>query len=289
MSAEKYGYSIQKTARTKPLDLRANGNDPRAMLYRGTKQPVLVDGALDAGRGLPLFTFSPSGVHPFVRAVMAALENGDEKRAIRRVLQEYYEVFRPRSAAELYGLSPEDVPRLANEPPWAALLPWDEETIELWRADIQASVLRENRRFGRELTVSEGWAWCGPTSPEKLDIETDRLHAIMSAIRQRGLRRDDHADGDISVVVLMRRDGQWRWQARTGQHRAAVAGALRFTTLPLRVEKIVNRHDVDIWPNVVSGIFSRDAALQLFDRIFDGHYPPVAQSWASAVSRMSEL
>ena len=286
---ERHGYSLQRLDHIKPLDVRAQGNDPRSLLYRGTKQPVLINAPVVAGRGLPLFTFLPSGPHPFVHAVSAALKNtASAKDTIHSVLRSYYDLVQPINALELFGLESEEVPQFANEPSWAAILPWYEESISQWRKIHQASVIMENRTAGRTLTISDGWAWCGPVTEKKLRIETSRLYSLMVSIRRNGLRWHNGTGGDILAVVLMRQDGRWRWQAQTGQHRAAVLSALGFKNIPLCVIKVVNRDDVDVWPNVVSGVFSRSVALRLFDCVFEGALPPIVQPWVDNFTNGNE-
>jgi hypothetical protein len=224
-----------------------------------------------------------------VRAVTAALDNAtDEKSAIQSVLASYYNLVQPVNAIELLGLESEEVPQLADEPSWAAILPWDGESIDQWREIHQAAVIMENRTAGRTLTISDGWAWCGPVTEKKLRIEASRLYSLMVSIRRNGLKRHNGTGGDIMADVLVRQDGRWRWQARTGQHRAAVLSALHFENIPLRVVKIVNRDDVDIWPNVASGVFSRSVALRLFDQVFEGALPPVVQLWVDSVTNDGE-
>lgn len=283
----KFGYSLQRLDQITPVDVRKQGNDPRYLLCRVAKRPVLIDAPIDFGRGLPLFTFQEDGLHPFVRAVLAALNCADKKNAIRSVLKSYYELVQPANAAELLGLEAEEVPALAAEPSWVAILPWDEESIEQWRKNHQYTVRVENHRHGRAMTISDGWAWCGPATIEKLEIEVRRLFSVMTSIRHNGFRRHDGAGGDITAVVLMKEDGQWRWQAKNGQHRMSVLGALDFKNIPLRVLKIVNRADVDIWPNVISGVFSQKVALKLFDRIFEGVTPSIAHRWLCYVEQLN--
>lgn len=60
-----------------------------------------------------------------------------------------------------------------------------------------------------------------------------------------------------------------------GQHRAASLSALGHETIPVRLTSpssasIIRRDDVDFWPYVRTGLFSRETALEVFDRIFSG-------------------
>ena len=100
------------------------------------------------------------------------------------------------------------------------------------------------------------------------------LLAALDSIRRSGYRRHDRADGDIEALVFLREDGEWRWQVSRGLHRAAVLAALETDPIPVRVRGLVFRGDAGVWPNVVSGLYTRRGAEKMFDRIFDGAGTP---------------
>jgi hypothetical protein len=286
---DRLGYKIILAKNYKPIDLREKGNNPVSLSYLGFKQSILVNASLEDGRGLPLFDFSENGFNPFVCACKDALLNSDSKFNIRLILKKYYELVQPLSASSLLGIKKVDSPLLANEPSWAAVLPWDEESISQWKEDHKKTILFENGKNGSRLGENDGWAWCGPVSNEKLDIETNRLHKVYKSIQDKGYLRHNSSDGDICGVALVNSAKQWRWQARAGQHRIAVLSALGHSTIPIRIIKIVKRDEVENWPNVVSGVFSKKIALKIFDNIFESKLPDITKNWIDYINNFKNI
>lgn len=282
----KLGYKIILYENYKPIDQRQSGNSPLSLLYNGYKQSILIDVSMQDGRGLPLFTFKNNGYNPFIFAANEAKNKKYSKEIIYNVLKKYYELVQPENAAAVLGVSPHDVPLLAYEPSWAAVLPWDSENISQWKKSHKETILKENRKHGKTITVKDGWAWCGPISHKKLSIETNRFFKVLKSIQTKGYLRHDGSDGDIYGVVLINSEKQWKWQATAGQHRVSILSALGYQTIPVRIIKIVKRDEVELWPNVVSGVFSIETALKLFDQIFNGVLPHSTEKWVNYLNEI---
>ena len=269
--------SIERSA---PRDLRETVDHPGALLYYGASTAASVLTQLPVQRGYTLEAFElDSGAHPFVRAIRHAEQSKHPETAIREVLDAYYRTVRPDSAAQWLGLDDESIPPLADQPPWARILPWDNDDLRHRIRGVRQKARQENQRFGAALSIQKGWKACGPVTDAFLDIQTTRLHSVYRSIKTHGLRRHDDIDGDIRALVLV--DGEdWTWlQCGGGFHRCAVGTALGFRTLPVRIWRVVFRRQVDIWPQVAQGLYSRRVALAVFDRIISGRSPPVATNW----------
>jgi hypothetical protein len=260
-----------------PIHLQPPHSSPLCINYLANRQAVVLAVPLEKGRALPLFTLSKKSAHPYVMAIRRAATAAEPKNTIRQTLMDYYQAFRPRSAASMVGL-PKAHP-LHNEPYWAVVLPWASDTVDQRKTRIQKSVAWENKMNGLKIGIDEGWAWAGPVSKEKLELETERLFRIFTSIRGKGYARNDSEDGDIQATALFREDGEWVWQARVGQHRAAVVAGLMYEKVPVRFTKIVYRNEVQHWPNVLLGLYSREEALRVFDMVFAGNYPSEAINW----------
>ncbi len=279
---------LMPTDKVDAVDVRQTANHPASILYHGerTAESVLVDLPIDRGYSIEAFPLAPGGPHPFVCAIQRAEESSNPREAIRRVLAEYYRTVQPTNAAEWLGLSPDEVPELANAPCCARLMPWDAETIDERYHGVQSLARSENRRYGKPLGIDHGWKLCGPVTEPFLELQTDRLHSLYRSFKEQGLVRHDELDGDIRTAVLIDEHGDWRWlQCGGGFHRSAVASALGYRTIPVRIWRLIFREHVDLWPQVASGEFSRRGALKLFDRIFSGRPASVAQPWAAQYRR----
>jgi len=261
-----------------PIDVREKGNNPKLLRYYCKSQPVIIEVPIKKGRGHPVFSFHPSEAHPFVIAAKKAINSTSSFYVIYNELKDYYETVQPKSAAEFLGLHDENND-LHNYPAWACVLPWDFESIERWSEKNKQSINIENRRAGKNIDASHGWAWTGPVSDVKLNIEAKRLHKLLNSINKNGYKRNNNPDGDIKSIVLIDENDNWAWMATTGQHRLSVLSALGYKKIPLRVHKIIDIKDVEIWPNVISGLYTKKEAKQLFNNIFYGRLPACFDVW----------
>jgi hypothetical protein len=284
----RFGYTLAPYPSAPPIHLQDRGIQPASARYFSEFRPVLVDVEIARGRGLRVFRLD-SNVHPFVNALRSG--PGENRPArIHATLRAYYEMTRPCSAADWLDL-PVGSSLLSEEPPWAVTMPWEARTPQQWRVENEKYALRENRQHqarGRALTIDDGWHFWGPVSDEKLAIEVRRLNSLAISLLEKGLLRHDGQDGDVCGVVLTR-DSDWRWQVLGGEHRAAAFSALGYEIMPIRVLQVVSRADVDHWPGVLRGYFSRESALATFDMIFDGRLPRVAGRWRDSRVRPRAL
>ena len=283
---DRWGWRL---ARAAPLDLRGETDDPIAAAYLADKRSVLIDVAMERcrrGWGTISFALGAKSLDPIVRTARDHIR--DNRTTYEgSPLARYYEHFQPRSAAEVLGL-PAILP-FTEMPPLAAQLPWS-VTVSL---DARHALIRkENRGHGAKLDAEHGWFGFGPVSTQKGRLEMTRLGRVCDSIREHGYRRRDTMDGDIRASILIgNRD--WVCWIGSGHHRIAALSALGYTQVPIRLlsggyRPLIRRTDVDAWPQVRSGLYSRDQALAVFDRIFEGRPPDetLPPKWGKAEATM---
>src|SRR5688572_21386092 len=129
-SFERFGYSLKRLKRTRPIDLRACGNDPRSLAYLSDIQPAIIEAPMILGRGAPFFSFADASHHPVVIAARAYMAAGNSEAALTSVLCNFYSNVTPRSVAEVLGVAPFASPLLDEVPPWATVFPWDDHALE---------------------------------------------------------------------------------------------------------------------------------------------------------------
>jgi len=281
-----WGFNIVKDKLFSIIDMRENFNDPRVLNYFSRSQPILINVPINYGRALPLFNFSHNGIHPFIISLKKMIEENNVNEIIR-ILKKYYLLVQPLSASELLGFSKDELPLLSNEPSWAAIMPWESRTIVEWKDRLKSSVSYENRKFKKNIGLNEGWAWVGPVSDRKLMIEVNRIKNIYFSILKYGYNSNNGIDGDIQVTALIN-NNKWRWLAGTGQHRVVALSVLGEMEIPVQITKIVYRDEVDVWPNVQSGVFTKNIALSIFDRFFnDGNIPAITKNWENFAKKES--
>jgi hypothetical protein len=263
------------------MDLRKTDCTPIEAVYGAGRFVPLVDVPASACRGFQYIAFplAADGPHPFVRTLID-YQRGDCLTYSGSALAHYHTSFIPTSACEALGLSHATVSeRLLALRPLQAVLPWWPTegatafgSIETARNNIAK---RDYTLAGHSGPEQPGVYQHGPFSAEQGEIEFNRLIKVYEAIRADGFRRDDSIDGDIRGVALVLSDGSYRIMLHCGQHRASALAALGHHTLPVRLTSpssasIIRRDDVAVWPYVRTGLFSREAALEVFDRIFAG-------------------
>jgi len=230
---------------------------------------------------LPVFSFSPNGYHPYVRAILVALKSPHKKskECIAEILSEYYNLVQPASAASVLNLNDKDISEFDFKPSWAAIMPWEKKNLDEWCIAHHNSVFMENQPYKRGVTINDGWAWVGPVSESKLKIEVQRLDEVFNSILRNKYNRHDGNDGDILAIILVEDDGGWCWQAISGQHRVSVLSGMGIKEVSVRIVRIIFRRDVSSWVQVKSGLYSEETALRVFDNVFSGNNFKIAKKW----------
>jgi hypothetical protein len=260
------GYELHPLG---PLDLRGKTEHPIEASYLSGRRHFLIDVPLSHCRGFCGFPFT--NVHPFVRTVRDYLE-GRSSTYEGSPLERYYEFFQPRHAADLLAIRSPSRP-LYEISPSAFMMPWDPRSA----AKRARQAISENqRRGGARLSLRHGLAIHGPVSKEKGTIEYSNLIELVRSIRDNGYVRTDHPDGDIRAYPLIGKTSEIRYLIKGGQHRAAVLAALGFEHIPVIVLRTLRFDEVPYWPKVRGGLLGRGEAMEVFERLFDGHPPPKA-------------
>lgn len=254
-----------------PVDIRKLSNDPRLLNYTG-RGTILLDANVEDGR---FFQIMPLGLkeNPFISALKKSESvRGTEqkKEIITQVIQGYYEANQPESACDWFNLSQSDAPELQQTEPWAAPMPWSDSSVPSMRKNMVRWLHKDHKKAGVELHINHGFTYYGPVTEKKLTIETDRLLKIYQSIHKFQFNRSDSHDGDIIGTAFISKTGEWRWNVSSGHHQSIALAALGYDSVPLRVKRLVYENEASYWPNVLSGLYSKEGALKLFNTIFHG-------------------
>jgi hypothetical protein len=163
------------------------------------------------------------------------------------------------------------------------VFPWRARSIESYQKAFEKAAIEENLSVGRDKDISDGWLFCGPVSEAKRRIEAERIHYVLTQIYKNGYQRSDGPDGDARATALVNEKMEWRWILTGGNHRASAAAALGYKEIPIRVNLVIRRNEVDYWKHVEEGLITREQALQFFDMIFEGETPLYTQGWVKEI------
>ena len=253
-----------------PDDVRSLKNDPRLLNYTN-KQSILIDAKITHGRIAQIFALDYK-VNPFVRTIREALKSEHDSReeVIFGYLNEYYSAVQPKNGLDWYGLKNEDAPQLENLKAWMVPTPWSYRSVEETTKNVKKWLSEDNYQIHKSVTIDDGFTFFGPVSDVKIEIESKRYAKLLESIEKKGYNRSNESDGDIEGGILINSNNDWRIIVNGGQHRAIVLAALGYETIPVRVSRNVYEAEVNYWPNVISGLYTKKGALKLFKTIFDG-------------------
>lgn len=228
---------------------------------------------IERGITLPAFRLIGNECHPFVTALKDLGTSGQDMNDLNYLKSKmdiFYSNYQPSNAFDILGLGDCSDHVLGSMEPYVLTLPWDNASPKQERRAKRKSIMKENKVLNVNLGADAGWAWSGPVSAKKLHVEARRLLNVFNSIRKNGYQRSDEPDGDIRVNILF--DGfldTATWQSRVGQHRALALSSLGFNKIPCRISNFVVRTEVESWPNVRNGLYSKELALSVFDNMFN--------------------
>jgi len=271
------------------FDVRDTTNHPLSLKYSEIYNACLVNcspSILRSQPGLSLLDYSP-----FVNAIkqvlnLQDLEGSNSLQKVEKVFYEYYETVQVKNASEWFGI---DNDFLKKQPPWGAVYPWRARSISSYRKAFEKAAIHENNAIGHQgVDINEGWLFNGPVSKRKVRIESERMLYILKRIKKYGYQRSNENDGDPKATALVNENGEYRCVLTGGNHRASVASALGFTEIPIRINLVIRRDEVDFWPQVVDKIFTRSEALKVFDCYFNAEPPDFINKWVSFANKLNE-
>ena len=270
----RWGYEI-RTVDPLPVDARGAPESLDAVFHehgRAFRRPFVADVPVERLRGLNWFPYSEER-HPFM-AALAAFSDGGVEAFQESPLADYYETYRPTSAADVLGLTGEEAPVLAQHDALSYCMPWHAGSPDVHRRRRVARGRREAREHGVNAGADDGDTLFGPVSLMKGQLEMDRLLRVFRSIRSQGYRRHPGRVGDVGGVLYLGESPDWCVAVTGGQHRVAAAAALGYRSLPVRFSVVpVRRGEAGLWPQVRAGRVGRAAALAVFDRVLEGRAP----------------
>lgn len=246
-------------------------NDPLEAIYseRGDKasafhcpidQCVVVSG----------LNFKAGGWHPF-SALLEEIGSDGGAYYENSILERYYQSWQPQNAGEaLIGLGSAPTILCSLPSHLMYLLPWASKTPEETDHTVRTWAHRDNVEHGaHDLTIDmHGFAKHGPVHPRLGKLEFERLRQIFGALSRHGY---DRTNGDVNVLVI-KRQGDYRFlTAGGGLHRIAAMKALGHDIVPAKPRQpwVIDVDEVDHWPQVRNGTWSRTAAIRYIDHLFD--------------------
>ncbi len=221
-------------------------------------------------------TFGPSNWNPFSKTALQILSK-TPLRYEDTILRSFYAIWQPNDAAEAVVGLPQSCGFLKGLSPYLYyLLPWRSLSIDAIDHEVQrwhSSDYREHG-FPSVMIDQHGFRDHGPVTKVVGQAEVNRLTNVLNSLNGTGY---DRQQGDVAMWLLKRGD-EIRFLNAGGLHRMAAADALGHETIPARFVEpaVVDIVEIDYWPQIRMGTWTRDEALRYFNHLFDFD----AMTWA---------
>lgn len=281
---KRIGYELNKKAhyifnkfgidlvRSSANFLNVDWVSPVEFMYKTNNRHILINVPLGDIRflGVHGYKADKDSTAPFISTIKEYKE-GKIKSYINSPLYSFYSNFQPKSISEYLYLNNYSSSIFNTLPPSGAFLPWqDIDPVEKSRQRV-LEVESDNKEHNTNLSMEGGDPFYGPVSLEKGELEYNRLINIYYSILKHGFKIDSKGKGNINAVIL-ENDNNYCYFVFSGQHRVAALSVLNYEKVPIQIYKglVVRRSEVDFWPGVTNGYFSKSEALNVFDRIFLG-------------------
>lgn len=186
----------------------------------------------------------------------------------------YFDTFQPKNVMEFLKVdfkvqTPEQKLFFYNNP-LSRVYPWEDFEPEDILSKRQLIAKAEfERHSNRKYSDKDGFKSFGPISDTYLMVEYERLLDVYLSIKKNGFVEKYGFPRLITVFT----DGEtYLYHLEAAWHRTGVLLGLLNQNIPVVLSKdkvqVVSRNEVDKWPQVIKGIYSKELALQIFDNKF---------------------
>lgn len=250
---------------------------PVAVSYRSGEGDVLLNVPLSRCRHFSWLSY-PCTINsdsPFIKTLLHYKE-GICLQYEGSALEKFYSHWQPQNAADLLLLKNPSYERFRNLPPSATPLLWADQNPDDLVRSRKYAIERDNRLHGAKLSHEDGDTFFGPVSARKGSLEFSRLIRVYESIKKNGFKIDYLGFENVYVVCLfedLKTDTYCFLVSSGGQHRLAALTALGYDRVTVQlssregIKGLVRLSDIDRWPSVVNGYFSKDEAFSLFIRL----------------------
>jgi hypothetical protein len=223
------------------------------------------------------FGLADGAWHP-LRETLREYRRGERTTYRGSILERYYATWNPQNAREAFA-GFDHAPELFGELPPACLFlsPWvawsPQQTVRHVAHWIRKGWLQDGLdHFDLDRDGANDY---GPVSDRHGEFEYSRLAALYESLDRQGFQR---SYGDIRVMIL-KHDGDYRFIARGGKHRAVAMSALGYATAPATLDPpwLIDTGYAKFWPQVRRGVWTRSEALAYVEYLFEWD----SRSWAA--------
>ncbi len=270
-----FGLKVVRSKELNPINL-SSFSDPRISLYKAFKTPkAFLCLPFSKGKLNWWFDIKPNSKDPYIYSLTKSEDAKEKIFSLEQTLTLFRETVNCDDANQYWGISEKFSVFPIDEHPCRFVFPWQDICPEKQFEIRMKNVFSENMRFGLNSCDYLTSSCCGS---EKVKVEAQRLFSLYNSIKKKGYFFSGKSRDAITVSVLIA-GSEWRWLVLGGHHRIAVLCSVGEKVAPVLIDQIVRIEDVEFWPGVVNGLYTKEAAIDLFYRLFNGVIPVIYKNW----------
>ena len=282
-----FNLKIIKLNFFEPYDLTNIKINPLTAQYLAGYRPVVIDISLKDGRTSNGFDMSDESLDPAIFAIKNALKKDLKGEALYKdilnTLRENHSLMKCKNASHSLNIESNDDSDIKNHPWWAIVYPWDDYTFEDKIKNYPYEIKLNRAENGMHISSNDPNIIIKENYENSWPSHAKQYVNLINKIKEFGFQfGSEH--GYVSAEIFIAKN-KLRWKpGLEGNHRIAAAAALGFKNIPVLVTKIIRLDELEYWPNVIKGQFSKDQAFKIFNNIFDGKPSNIYEDWLKKFS-----
>jgi len=265
-----------------PLDLISKNIDPITAQYLFGLNQVIVEMKFAECRTNRWFDMFENSLDPGIFATMKAIKKNLKGKVllddIYLTLKEYKSLIGINNAQDFLDIEPTENNILNSYPWWAAVNPWDNRTFDYMLKFHPIEVKKDRLKNGMKILSNDPYEIMEENEQRSLKSHAKQYAKLTEEIKEKGFKYGNDFGYVLAELFILNNEFRWKIGGE-GNHRAAVAVALGIKKIPVVVNKIIRLDEIQYWPNVANGIFTKDQATKIFNNIFFAQPSKINYKW----------
>ena len=191
-----------------------------------------------------------------------------------------------KDISDFFGIKVLKESKINDYPVWAAVLPWENISMEKKLIDFPLSVKADRAKNGFKINSDDPTTIMREDALNSLKSHINQYCFLIKSIRKNGYN-PEFKKSFIEVELLLK-DDKFCWKpSGEGNHRSTVVSSLGYENIKTILKNIVRYEEAEYWPNVVNGMFKKEEAEIIFNRYFDSNPPEYNKTWISYCEELS--
>lgn len=281
-----FNMKIIKLNSFEPVNLTKSEINPISAQYMFDQKSIVIEIDLKNGRTNNWFDLKDSSLDPGIFAVRSALKkkftNETLYKDILNTLRDYKSVIKCKNAAYSLNIDSFEENNIKKFSWWNMIYPWDDISFEENEKNYPYQVKKNRLENGMKILSNDPKKILEEDFKNSLDSHTKQYISLLNKIMKQGVKFGSKYGYITAEIFISKNKFCWK-TGKEGNHRVAVCAALGLEKIPVLVTKVIRLDELEYWPNVIKGRFSKDQAKKIFLDIFDAKPQKINEDWVNKI------